>query len=54
MHDEHEAPNTRPVTYKDHVVFKALRDQEPGEEIRYNYGQERYETGICGGNDTQV
>ncbi len=36
-------PNAKPVVRKGKIVFVALRDISPGEEITYNYGKEYFD-----------
>src|SRR5215471_8735219 len=42
-------PNAKPVARKGRIVFVALREISPGEEITYNYGKEYYDYFIRNG-----
>jgi len=42
-------PNAKPVVSKEQIVFVALRDIAPGEEITYNYGREYFDYFIRNG-----
>ena len=42
-------PNAKPITRKGRIVFVALREISPGEEITYNYGRDYYDYFIGNG-----